>query len=210
MLQLLEKIDIRLFYLINRKGQNALFDHLMPFISNERHFYIPIAVAWLYLIIKKNTKHRVVALAVIALLACSDQLCTQVLKPAFSRLRPYDAISDVRLYKGPDTPWTITSTVKKAGGGNTKSMPSAHATNIFAAAVFLGYYFRPVWPLMLIIAATVGYSRIYLGVHFPFDVAVGAITGGLLAWAAIGITNPLLRKLTPAAMDRGTIEEKQS
>lgn len=210
MLHALIKFDIWLFYWINRNGQNALFDQVMPFISNERNFFIPIAIAWLCLMIWKNTKARVVALAIIALLACTDQLCTLVLKPAFSRLRPYDAISNVRLYEGPGMPWQITSLEKKRMDGNTKSMPSAHATNIFAAAVFLSYYFRRTWPLMFLIAAVVGYSRVYLGVHFPLDVVVGAITGGLLAWGMIGITNPILRKLAPAVDSKSTLKENQS
>lgn len=203
----MEKLDIYLFYLVNGKGQNILFDHVMPFISNERNFYIPIVLVWLYMVFRKSTKSRVVAIAVIALIACSDQLCTLALKPAFARLRPYDAISDVRLYKGPDTPWQITSTKEKKEGGNTKSMPSAHATNIFAAAVFLSYYFRRVWPLMFIIAAAVGYSRVYLGVHYPLDVVAGAATGGLLAWGAIRGTNQILHKLAPVTKNKSASEE---
>lgn len=194
MLQILEKMDVYLFYLINRKGENGLFDHLMPFISNERNFFIPIAIAWLFLMFK-NIKYRIVALAVLGLILCSDQLCTLVLKPAFSRLRPYDAISDVRLYNGPGAAWQITSGRQGKDGGNRKSMPSAHATNIFAAAFFLSCYFRRIWPLMLMIAAAVGYSRIYLGVHYPSDVAAGAAFGALLAWGAIWVTDRILCKL---------------
>ena len=206
MFQLLKNLDIHLFYLINRNGQNALFDHLMPFISNERNFYIPIALVWLFLMIKKSVKTRVVALAVIGLIACSDQLCTLVLKPAFSRLRPYDAICDVRVYKGSDAGWQITSGDKTKKTGNTKSMPSAHATNIVAAAVFLSYYFRRIWPLMLLISLAVGYSRIYLGVHYPLDVVAGAATGALLAWGAIWITDRVFNKLAPDVLNKNNVE----
>jgi hypothetical protein len=41
MLEYLEKLDIRLFYLINQGGQNALFDCVMPIVSNLKYFIIP-------------------------------------------------------------------------------------------------------------------------------------------------------------------------
>jgi undecaprenyl-diphosphatase len=39
---------------------------------------------------------------------------------------------------------------------------------------------RPWWPLFYVIAFVVAYSRVYLGVHYPFDILLGAIVGSLL------------------------------
>jgi undecaprenyl-diphosphatase len=199
-------LDIQLFFLINRKGENILFDLLMPVVSNIRYFYILIGLGWLFLMLKKNTQNRMVGLAIIALIACSDQLCTLVLKPAFARVRPYDAMAEVRVYQGPDTPWRITNTAEEKGALNTKSMPSAHAVNIFAAAVFLSFYFRKLWPLFFGIAALIGYSRVYLGDHYPLDVAAGAAIGALLAIGFIWITNQFLRKIMFVAAEENSSE----
>ena len=67
------------------------------------------------------------------------------------------------------------------------SFPSGHTATAFAAAAVVGtIYPRLRWPLFTL-AALVGLSRIYLGVHFALDVAAGAILGlsiGLgLVWA---------------------------
>lgn len=65
---------------------------------------------------------------------------------------------------------------------------SSHASNHFAIAVFMMGVFqrRPEWmPLMLVLwASLIGYSRIYLGVHFPGDVIVGALYGALVGMLA--------------------------
>lgn len=60
-------------------------------------------------------------------------------------------------------------------------MPSGHATNIFAAMVFLTARYKKFFPLFLAIAFTVAYSRVYVGVHYPLDVMAGAMLGAVLA-----------------------------
>jgi undecaprenyl-diphosphatase len=195
MLRAIEQFDIWLFYLINRSGKNIIFDYFMPFISNERNFIIPIAIAWFYLVLKKSAKHRAVAIGIIALIGVSEFLCTDVFKPAFDRLRPYEAISEVHLNRGRLDSWHTTGVIVERQG-NSLSLPSAHATNIFAAALFLSYYFRRLWPFFFSIAVAVAYSRVYLGVHFPLDVAAGAVLGTLCAIGFIWVTNRVLRMWT--------------
>ena len=62
-----------------------------------------------------------------------------------------------------------------------RSFPSGHAQIAFAIAVYLSCLFRPLAPLFLAIAGLVGLSRIALGVHFPLDVAVGAVIGSVFS-----------------------------
>ena len=63
---------------------------------------------------------------------------------------------------------------------------SAHAASSMAAAVFLGlslqkwYKYLPF--LLLVWAIITGYSRIYLGVHYPLDVITGMAFGGFTGW----------------------------
>lgn len=209
MLQTIERFDHWLFYLINRDGKNVVFDHLMPFISNETNFFIPIAVVWLYMMIRNDAEYRTVAIAVIALIGVSELLCSDVFKPLFGRYRPFESISDFHLFRGPGDAWRWTGTLDERGG-NSLAMPSAHATNIFAAAVFLSYYFRRLWPLFLVIAVAVAYSRVYTGNHFPMDVIVGAALGTACAAGFIWLTNRVLAKWYAFSASKRTAPSKDT
>jgi membrane-associated phospholipid phosphatase len=99
-------------------------------------------------------------------------LVVAVLKESIDRARPENA--DPAIDAAVATP-------------GSPSFPSGHTATAFAAAAVVGaFYPRLRWPLYSL-AALVGLSRIYLGVHFTLDVAAGAILGvsiGLgLVWA---------------------------
>ena len=58
------------------------------------------------------------------------------------------------------------------------SFPSSHATSSFAAARAFGRLLPS--PLLYLLAVAMGASRLYLGVHYPSDVAAGAALGTLI------------------------------
>jgi undecaprenyl-diphosphatase len=201
MLALAESIDVSLFYLVNRSGQNVFFDIFMPFVSNIKNFYLPITISLIFFIIRRSAKTRTVAIAIVLLIGISEWVSSGLLKPIFDRTRPYHSLSRVHLYDRMFKTWSITPELKETIRGESLSMPSSHATNIFTAALFLSFYFRKLWPVFYLIAFLVGYSRVYLGVHFPLDVCVGAMVGTLCGLSMLWPTNQVIRyfekKLTP-------------
>lgn len=66
------------------------------------------------------------------------------------------------------------------------SFPSGHSASSFAAATSLAFAFPQYTPLLLTAAAGVGFSRVYLGHHYPSDVA-----GGVLVGVSIGVVASL-------------------
>lgn len=64
----------------------------------------------------------------------------------------------------------------------TYSFPSGHTTTSFACAGTIARFApRNVRPLLFVLAALIGFSRIYVGVHYPLDVLAGAVLGLLVA-----------------------------
>jgi len=89
---------------------------------------------------------------------------TTTLKFAVHRTRPFTAYPDL---------------IYKKGTGGSLSFPSGHTTLAFATATSLSLAF-PRWYVIApayTYAIAVGYSRMYLGMHYPSDVVVGALIG---------------------------------
>lgn len=115
-----------------------------------------------YLLWKGGWRGRLFVLGMVLAVALTDILCAQVLKPLIARVRPCVALEGVRLLAGIKTSW---------------SMPSNHAANTAAAATIVGFCYRRWLWLAVPIAALVAYSRVYVGVHYPLDVLLGAVIG---------------------------------
>ncbi|MGZ9164998.1 MAG: phosphatase PAP2 family protein [Anaerolineales bacterium] len=84
-------------------------------------------------------------------------------------------------------PYWVSAQVKAFAAESTFGIPSGHAQNTIALLGVMAASVRKrwVWVVALIIVFLVGFSRLYLGVHFVHDVIAGWLIGGLLLWAVM-------------------------
>lgn len=165
MADFLYSIDLSVFYFINHSLQNLLFDGVMPFLTDlnkKPGVLVVVAIGWVAVFIKGGPRGRTVALLLIPTIVFSDQLSSAFLKSLFERLRPCHALSDVHL-------------LVPCGSGH--SFPSSHAVNNFAGAFVVSYFYRKLQWALYGFAGMVAFSRVYVGVHYPSDVLVGALVG---------------------------------
>lgn len=155
-------LDLFLFRTINRDLSNAVFDVLMPVITDPDHFIIPIALAGIGLVLWGGRKGRLVVVTALLLLVVSNAM-SELLKVWIQRPRPCQALEAVRILVGCSR--------------RSFSFPSGHATNITAQAALFAFYYRPLAIPLFLVAAAVVYSRVYVGVHYPADVVGGVLVG---------------------------------
>jgi len=164
----LYSIDLAIFYFINHAIANPVFDKIFPFITDPSNWLITGIIFWLVLLIQGGRIGKIAAVMVILLVATSDQISSHLLKNLFGRIRPNIFLSDVNLL------------VKNT---HSFSFPSSHAVNNFAVAVFISKLYPKLRWILLFIAFLVAFSRPYVGVHYPFDIFMGAIIGSVIGYA---------------------------
>ena len=65
------------------------------------------------------------------------------------------------------------------------SFPSGHTTTSFAGATMLAWFVPRLAPGLYVLAVAIGFSRVYVGVHWPYDVLGGVVLGTVLGLAAV-------------------------
>jgi len=192
--------DVTLFRILNGKLINPFLDFLMPVVTDLNRWRIIILLVWAALVLFGGSKGRWAAFMLIPLIAASDQLSSSLIKPLVQRMRPCEVLGSVHFWHGP-TGWMTTPAVVTQSYKGSFSFPSSHATNITAAMLFLGLVYRKAIIPLLGVAAMVSFSRIYIGVHWPLDVAAGAALGALLSWPAYIVYKKISRYGTGAATE---------
>jgi undecaprenyl-diphosphatase len=175
------KLDKGLFLFINLKLQNGFFDFLMPILTEFKYWRIPFFLCVVALLVFGNKKTRISGILLLIILGITDATVNMWLKPWIGRVKPCNVFPDVHLL---------------AGCSHSGSFPSSHAANIFGAGTILTCFYRRLWVLWLIIAVSVSFSRIYVGVHYPLDVLAGAFYGILWGVLILAIVKYIFRSET--------------
>ncbi|MBR0059707.1 MAG: phosphatase PAP2 family protein [Methanobrevibacter sp.] len=164
-------INIDLFYFINNGLKNPLFDFIMPFTTELGSFVAMLGICLIVIILSilfKKPSIKKIALLCLFSLLLADGIAL-LLKCIIMEPRPFVYLDNVRLLVVENDPC---------------SFPSGHTTSTFAVLSVLVFKFRHrLWSVVLILfGVVIGFSRIYVGVHYPLDVLAGCIIGVLSAY----------------------------
>lgn len=135
----------------------------LSFLGDKGGFWIGLALC---LLIRKSTRR--LGLVMAAALILDLILTNGILKPFIARTRPFVA-AGVSILVPPPT---------------DGSFPSGHTAASFAAAMSLWFMKSRLARSALLLAALIAFSRLYLFVHYPTDIAGGILAGTLAAYAA--------------------------
>ena len=173
MMNLLDNIDKDVFHFFNGSISNSFFDVIMPIITNQDLWIIPLVILVGWLIIKGGKRGRIAVGILFVAFVLTDVIAAQIIKPFFGRLRPSHAMTE-----------SINLLVSKGG---KFSFVSNHAANSFCLATILSYFFSK-WKIHLyVLAGTIAFSRVYVGVHYPGDIIFGGLFGYGMAWMVLSL-----------------------
>lgn len=176
--------DKQAMIFLNNLGSST-FDPFWILVS-EKWFWIPLYVIFLYFLYKNfNKKPLFYILLFVALgITASDQIAN-IFKFGFERLRPCHDPS-------------LEGLLREVKCGGKFGFYSAHSSNSFFVATYLtmllGKKIKQLPYFLFVWAAIVAYSRVYLGMHFPGDIIIGAIMGILLALFFGTLAKKVIRK----------------
>lgn len=156
---------------------NGVLDKIMMFITalgNAGIIWIALAVVMLFF-----KKYRKCGISTAIALVFSLIICNLILKNLVARVRPFDA--DL----------TLIPLVRE----DSFSFPSGHTSASFAAAISIFHYHKKEGIAAIILALLIGFSRLYVSVHYPTDVLGGIVTGAAAAILSIFIVKLGVKKI---------------
>lgn len=189
----LKDADKALLYLINKKLSFPWLDDAMLLFRNQ-YTWVPL---YLFFVLFFYFNCRKYLLPIIGLslvtFSITDFTSASLIKPFIGRLRPC---------QDPTLPFALNNL---AGCGGIFGMPSSHAANHFGLATF---WFTVVkntvqqkWFWLWAWAFMICYAQVYVGVHYPGDVTVGAILG-----ITVGLLSSYLFKMRMSRINAASAE----
>ena len=169
MLDQLLQYDTELFLYLNNLGNTSWDGFWMAYTTKA--YWAPFYALLLYLIYREwGNKPILITIAMVTLMIVFTDQVTNLFKYGVERLRPCHVETLIHKMR-----------IVREGCGGQYGFFSGHASNSMAAAIFAGLMLKNTSKYiiygLILWAMAMGYSRIYVGVHYPLDVLCGMIFG---------------------------------
>ena len=181
-METLLKLDAGFLLFLQDSVRNPILNSIMIFITSLGNGGMLWIAATVLLMIPKKTR-KVGLMSAIALLG-SLIINNNLIKNLVQRPRPFRTFPELQI---------IIPTPSEF------SFPSGHTSSSFAAAaVFYRHLPKKLGVPSVVLAGLIGFSRLYVGVHYPTDVLAGVIMGILLSYMAEFLVDFIGKKLKKA------------
>jgi undecaprenyl-diphosphatase len=170
---------LNLLILLNQDWRMPVLDIVLPWFSSRALLFVLLAGLIVWRSMLRGKGQVVYFMALVLVMGAADLSCNAI-KHGVGRLRPEHSIGGT--YFQSSDQWQRLPLDYQPDRDHDTSFPSAHAANTAAltllAAMFWPKLRKGAWALPLL----VGWSRVYLGKHYPTDVAAGWLLGLMICW----------------------------
>jgi len=185
--------DAGLQLLLNQNLRSPALDMILPLFSLRSVLFVLLAATLVWRSALRGKGQAVYFILLVLAMGVSDLSCN-VIKHEVGRLRPLHAVAGT--YYQESGQWQRLPADYTPDRERDTSFPSAHAANSAALAMLAMLLWPRTRRVLWALPVVVGWSRVYLGKHYPLDVvagwALGAVVGWLL-WCAWKRAAPRLR-----------------
>ena len=177
-MEIIQNIDQTILDLIHKELTCCFLDAVMPFVSALANAGIIFFAAAGIMMFFRN--YRRCAVNILMCMAVAAVVANLILKPLIARERPCWINEEIQLLVAVPQDY---------------SFPSGHTLHSFMVATVIMMYDKRIGIPSLVLAALIGFSRLYLYVHFPTDVLCGALLGVAFAVGGYYLLRFALKKL---------------
>ena len=193
MLSAINSVDYTIFHAVNQYASHVKFvDSLMVFFADYAQYVLIVLLGLFYLLIKRQP-----CCSIQALCACATGVIINKV---------------ISLFAYRDRPFISHHVNQLIDHAANSSFPSDHATSALVITFTIWLHFKRSGRMWVVMGALIAFSRVWVGVHYPFDVLTGAVLGCVLALFIhyVIFNTKLMRAITNLSIFRKSAYDEQS